>query len=308
MYGLLLVAASVVAASSLAPPVKRTAADKVTGVRDGMAYAKTRGMLLGAGWIPLDAEVLRSRPVFPDYPEVACGFGWQATCSSTYLRGDDYFGVGRDPLASSGHLPVEWTSRSRDPAGVASDYPAVKAVIRATRQASVQIGDRSPGIKAACATDNVWLSWNNAAPHATLVTCDDGGTAHDNWGWLVETELEDDQTRVRRFPLGKVSSVAEFKRLGAQVPDTFTSHPWCSGTKPKTPLNAVFVTLMKEPSQNGDAPYCYLPHFFAGGTGTPLRRIPAADEVAPDVPWAEAVLLAREVELLRDWKREFESE
>lgn len=265
-------------------------------------------MLLDAGWVPLDADDLRPWPAYPDYPEVACGSGWQATCSAFYFRGDYYFGVGLNPRESRRPLPVEWTWRSRDPARLASDRQVVRAIISSASQGNVRIEERSAMIKAACGTKKVWLSWSNAAPNATLVTCDDGGTAHDNWGWLVETGMEGDETRVRRVSLGKVSSVADFKRIGAQVPDTFTSHPWCSGTKPKAPLNAVFTTLVKAPSETGDAPYCFMPHFFTGNTGTPLRRMPATDEVSPDVPWAEAGLLAREVEILRDWRLEFEAE
>ncbi|WP_313142759.1 hypothetical protein [Stenotrophomonas sp.] len=305
MFGLLLVTVSVVAAASPATPAKRAAADKVTGVREGMEYTQVRRVLLDAGWVALDAEYLRPWPAYPDHPEVNCGTGWQATCSAFFFRGDYYFGVGLNPLESRRHLPVEWTWRSLDPAGLASDRRVVKAVISATRQGNVQIEERSSVIKAACGTNKVWLSWNNAAPNATLVTCDYGGTAHDNWGWLIETGLDDDETRVRRFSLGKVSSVAEFKRIGAQVPDAFSSHPWCSGVKPKTPLNAVFATLVKTPSQSGHAPYCFTPHFFTGSTGTPLLKFPVADEVSPDVPWAQARLLAREVEFLRDWRREF---
>ncbi|MCX2918585.1 hypothetical protein ORK51_00120 [Stenotrophomonas rhizophila] len=308
MYGLLLVAASVMATAAPAPAAAREAANRVTGVRKGMEYAQVRRMLLDAGWVPLDAEYLRPSPAYPDYPEVNCGTGWQATCSAFFFRGDYYFGVGLNPQDSRRHLPVEWTWRSHDPAGLARDRQVVKAVISTTRQGNVQVEERSPVIKAACGTNKVWLSWNNAVPNATLVTCDYGGTAHDNWGWLIETGLDDDETQVRRFSLGKVTSVAEFSRIGAQVPDAFTSHPWCSGVKPKTPLNAVFATLVKTPSESGDAPYCFMPHFFAGNTGTPLRRMPAADEVSPDVPWEEARLIAREVEMLRDWRREYESE
>ncbi len=273
-----------------------------------MEYTQVRRLLLDAGWVPLDAEYLRPRPAYTDYPEVNCGTGWQATCSAFFFRGDYYFGVGLNPLESRRHLPVEWTWRWRDPAGLASDRRVVKAVINSTRQGNVQIEERSPLIKAACETNKVWLSWNNEAPNAALVTCDYGGTAHDNWGWLIETGLDDDETRVRRFSLGKVTSVAEFNRIGAQVPDAFTSHPWCSGAKPKTPSSAVFVTLVKTPSERGDAPYCFMPHFFTGSTGRPLRMLPAADEVWPDVPWAEVGLLAREVEILRDWRLEYEGE
>lgn len=305
MFGFLLVAVSVVAADSPAKPAKRAEADKVTGVRQGMEYTQVRRMLLDAGWVALHADDLRPWPAYSDYPEVACGSGWQATCSAFYFRGDYYFGVGLNPLESRRHLPVEWTWRSRDSAGLARDRKIVKALISSKRQGDVQIEERSPLIKAACGTNKVWLSWNNAVQNATLVTCDSGGTAHDNWGWLIETGLEDDETRVRRFSLGKVSSVVGLKRIGAQVPDSFTSHPWCSGVKPKTPLNAVFATLVKTPSHSGDAPYCFMPHFFTGKTGTPLQRIPATDEVSPDVPWAEAGPIAREVELLRDWRLEF---
>lgn len=106
MYGLLFAAASVVAMASPAPPA---AADKVTGVREGMEYTQVRRMLLDAGWVPLDAEYLRPWPAYPDYPEVNCGSGWQATCSAYYFRGDYYFGVGLNPWSHDAICP--WSGR-----------------------------------------------------------------------------------------------------------------------------------------------------------------------------------------------------
>ncbi|WP_155760134.1 hypothetical protein [Stenotrophomonas maltophilia] len=152
------------------------------------------------------------------------------------------------------------------------------------------------------------MSWNNAVPNATLVTCDCICTSHDNSGWLVETGLKDDVPRVRRVTLGKVSGVAEFNRYGERVPDTFASHPWCSGTKPKMPINAVFATLMKQPTKAGDAPYCFTPHFFVGTQSAPLRMTPMSGGGFSDAPAAESMLIAREVEILREWRLELEPE
>lgn len=191
---------------------------------------------------------------------------------------------------------------------LARDRRVVRAVIGANSQGSVEIHARSRQIQKACGTEKVWLSWNNAVPGATLVTCDCDCTSHDNSGWLVETGLEDDVPRVRRVSLGKVSTVAELSRAGGRVPDTFISHPWCSGTKPKVPVNTVFATLAKQPNQHGDTPYCFTPHFFVGDRSAPLRRTPMADDMLSDAPAAEADLIAREVEILRDWRLEVYSE
>lgn len=176
---------------------------------------------------------------------------------------------------------------------------AVKTVIGANSQGSVEIHARSRQIQKACGTEKVWLSWNNAVPGSTLVTCDCGCTSHDNSGWLIEPGLKDGNPRVRRVSLGKVSSVVEFKRAGDKVQDIISSHPWCSADKVKVPLNAVFTTLMKQPSQSGDAPYCFTPHFFVGDGSAPLRKVPTTDDLSPDVPAAESAMVAREVERLR---------
>ena len=79
----------------------------------------------------------------------------------------------------------------------------------ATRQGSLRVEERSPVIKQLCKTETVWLSWNNAVPNATLVTCDCSCTSHDNSGWLVEAQPEVDTYRVHRVSLGKVFSPTE---------------------------------------------------------------------------------------------------
>jgi len=145
-------------------------------------------------------------------------------------------------------------------------------------------------------------------PGATLVTCDCSCTSHDNSGWLVETGLKDASPRVRRVTLGKVSSVAEFNRYGERVPDILASHPWCTGTKPRTPINAVFATLVKQPSEVGDAPYCFTPYFIVGTRNAPLRMTPMSGEMFSDAPAAESALIAKEVEILRGSWQQLDSE
>ncbi|MEN6650796.1 hypothetical protein [Stenotrophomonas hibiscicola] len=178
----------------------------------------------------------------------------------------------------------------------------------ATRHGSLRVEERSPVIKQLCKTETVWLSWNNAVPNATLVTCDCSCTSHDNSGWLVEAQPEVDTYRVHRVSLGKVFSPTEFRRAGARIQDIVSSHPWCSGAKPSMPTNAVFATLVKQPTESGDEPYCFTPHFFVGDPKAPLRRTPVSGEQFFDAPAAESALIAREVEMLRDWRREFAPE
>lgn len=69
--------------------------------------------------------------------------------------------------------------------------------------------------------------------------------------------------------LGKVFSPTEFRRAGARIQDIVSSHPWCSGAKPSMPTNAVFATLVKQPTESGDEPYCFTPHFFVGDRNVP---------------------------------------
>ena len=178
----------------------------------------------------------------------------------------------------------------------------------ATPQGSLRVEERSPVIKQLCKTETVWLSWNNAVPNATLVTCDCSCTSHDNSGWLVEAQPEVDTYRVHRVSLGKVFSPTEFRRAGARIQDIVSSHPWCSGAKPSMPTNAVFATLVKQPTESGDEPYCFTPHFFVGDPTARLRRTPVSGDLFSDAPAEELVLIAREVEILRDWRRESASE
>ncbi len=178
----------------------------------------------------------------------------------------------------------------------------------ATRQGSLRVEERSPVIKQLCETETVWLSWNDAVPSATLVTCDCSCTSHDNSGWLVEAQPEVDTYRVHRVSLGKVFSPTEFRRAGARIQDIVSSHPWCSGAKPSMPANAVFATLVKQPTESGDEPYCFTPHFFVGDRNVPLKRIPMSGEQLSDASAAGSALIAREVKFLRDWRLEFAPE
>jgi len=70
----------------------------------------------------------------------------------------------------------------------------------------------------------------------------------------------------------------------------------------------VFATLVKQPTESGDEPYCFTPHFFAGDRNVPLRRTPVSGELFSDAPAEESALIAREVEILHDWRREFAPE
>ena len=178
----------------------------------------------------------------------------------------------------------------------------------AAPQGSLRVEERSPVIKQLCKTEKVWLSWNKAVPNATLVTCDCSCTSHDNSGWLVEWQPEVDTYRVHRVSLGKVFSPTEFRRAGVRIQDIVSSHPWCSAAKPSMPTTAVFATLVKQPTESGDEPYCFTPHFFVGDPKAPLRRTPVSGELFSDSPAAESAVIAREVEILRDWRREFAPE
>ncbi|MEC4338426.1 hypothetical protein VPH13_06820 [Stenotrophomonas pavanii] len=178
----------------------------------------------------------------------------------------------------------------------------------ATPQGSLRVEERSPVIKQLCKTEKVWLSWNKAVPNATLVTCDCSCTSHDNSGWLVEAQPEVDTYRVHRVSLGKVFSPTELRRAGARIQDIVSSHPWCSAARPSVPTNAVFATLVKQPTESGDEPYCFTPHFFVGDPKPPLRRTPVSGELFSDSPAAESAVIAREVKMLRDWRREFAPE
>lgn len=178
----------------------------------------------------------------------------------------------------------------------------------ATPQGRLRVEERSPVIKQLCKTEKVWLSWNKAVPNATLVTCDCSCTSHDNSGWLVEAQPEVDTYRVHRVSLGKVFSPTELRRAGARIQDIVSSHPWCSAARPSVPTNAVFATLVKQPTESGDEPYCFTPHFFVGDPKAPLRRTPVSGELFSDSPAAESAVIAREVKMLRDWRREFAPE
>ncbi|MBN7838075.1 hypothetical protein J0L40_09935 [Stenotrophomonas maltophilia] len=182
------------------------------------------------------------------------------------------------------------------------------AACGATPQGSLRVEERSPVIKQLCKTEKVWLSWNKAVPNATLVTCDCSCTSHDNSGWLVEAQPEVDTYRVHRVSLGKVFSPTELRRAGARIQDIVSSHPWCSAARPSVPTNAVFATLVKQPTESGDEPYCFTPHFFVGDPKAALRRTPVSGELFSDSPAAESAVIAREVKMLRDWRREFAPE
>jgi hypothetical protein len=74
------------------------------------------------------------------------------------------------------------------------------------------------------------------------------------------------------------------------------------------PMNAIFATLVKQPKESGDEAYCFTPHFFVGDRNVSLKRIPMPGEQFSDAPAVGSALIAREVEMLRDWRRKFAPE
>lgn len=100
------------------------------------------------------------------------------------------------------------------------------------------------------------LYWNEGRENY-LLACECNCTSHDNTGWLVDGS----SGKVQGVALGKPTVAAELVDVDS-VSDIVASHPFCAAIDPGSLQAAEFVSLIKYPTGDEDAPYCFSPRTF----------------------------------------------
>lgn len=141
------------------------------------------------------------------------------------------------------------------------------------------------------------LYWNEGRENY-LLACECDCTSHDNTGWLIDGS----SGKVQRVALGKPAIATELVGVDA-VSDILASHPFCEAFDPGSLQAAEFVSLIKYPTGDEDAPYCFSPRTFTmSNDGIVIedngRKLPGGDDevfLATSAEVATTVLaLARE--------------
>lgn len=120
------------------------------------------------------------------------------------------------------------------------------------------------------------LYWNEGRENY-LLACECDCTSHDNTGWLVDGS----SGKVQGMALGKPAVPTELVDVDA-VSDIMASHPFCEALDPGSLQAAEFVSLIKYPTDDEDAPYCFSPRTFAMSNGSIVienngRKLPDGD-------------------------------
>lgn len=100
------------------------------------------------------------------------------------------------------------------------------------------------------------LYWNEGRENY-LLACECDCTSHDNTGWLIDGS----SGKVQGVALGKPAIATELVDVDA-VSDILASHPFCKAFDPGSLQAAEFVSLIKYPTGDEDAPYCFSPRTF----------------------------------------------
>jgi hypothetical protein len=129
----------------------------------------------------------------------------------------------------------------------------------------VDVSDRVPEITELCDAPNASVAWNEKRPGFILITCDCQCTAHDNIGWLVTKDQKGAGHTIQRYSLGRESTVRELEGNPGYIPDIMASHPLCEGVDSRKLKKSVFVSLIKQPTNNESEPYCFYPAYFVEG-------------------------------------------
>jgi hypothetical protein len=137
-----------------------------------------------------------------------------------------------------------------------------KAVCNTTGECSIDVSDTAKNILLACETPKVSIAWNRARKNSFLIACDCECTSHDNTGWLIDTNIATGKQNIKELHLGKRYTVEALKHTTSNIPDIFNSHPLCEKIDNNTLNNSIFVTLIKQPTNNDAAPYCFSPAYI----------------------------------------------
>lgn len=110
--------------------------------------------------------------------------------------------------------------------------------------------------RALCAGNAPMLYWNKGRENY-LLACECNCSSHDNTGWLIDASTG----MVQSVALGKPALAPELADVEV-VEDILASHRFCEAIDARALQGADFVSLIKYPTGNDDAPYCFVPRTF----------------------------------------------
>ena len=139
-----------------------------------------------------------------------------------------------------------------------------KAVCNFSGECSMDVGSEGKNILAACEAPRASISWNRKEKGVFLVACDCKCTSHDNTGWLIGGASVTGEREIQRLYLGKEFTVEALGKDPSSISDIMASHPLCEKVDVVKLRESVFVTLLKQPTNNQSAPYCFLPAYIMG--------------------------------------------
>ncbi|NMX66883.1 hypothetical protein HBO15_05925 [Pseudomonas sp. WS 5111] len=143
-----------------------------------------------------------------------------------------------------------------------------EAVCNFSGECSMDVGSEGKNILAACEAPRASISWNRKEKGVFLIACDCKCTSHDNTGWLIGGASVTGEREIQRLYLGKEFTVEALGKDPSSIFDIMASHPLCEKVDVVKLRESVFVTLLKQPTNNQSAPYCFLPAYIMNYRGS----------------------------------------
>ena len=141
-------------------------------------------------------------------------------------------------------------------------FSASETACNSLGECTMDVSHSAPSILQACESPKASVAWNRKRQGAFLVSCDCKCTSHDNIGWLIDITSNADIRKVQKIYIGKRATIEDLQQNPTSIPDMISAHPLCEKIDFEKLKISVFVTLMKQPTNNEMAPYCFFPAYM----------------------------------------------
>lgn len=132
-------------------------------------------------------------------------------------------------------------------------------------ECTMDVSHTAPSILQACESPKASVAWNRKRQGAFLVACDCECTSHDNIGWLIDMTSTNESRKVQKLYIGKGTTIESLEQEPASIPDIISSHQLCEKIDIEKLKISVFVTLIKQPTNDELTPYCFSPAYMVEG-------------------------------------------
>lgn len=148
-----------------------------------------------------------------------------------------------------------------------TDRSTPEAVCNNQGECSLDLSDVGVDSAALCDAPTAWISWNTKQKGIYLISCECDCTSHDNSGWLVSFNSDPNPPSVQKVRLGKRNTLETLHKAPSRVPDILASHLMCEASDPEKLSASIFVSLIKRPTDELGAPYCFYPAYIVARDG-----------------------------------------